>query len=71
MKTAKEWAESVVVAVMTEDHKNNSVERLVERVQVDAQAPLEEEIAALKTRVAELEEELDHHNALERSERDV
>jgi hypothetical protein len=67
MKTAKEWAESVVCGqvpgtksyVWLDDGQSQNasivseqaigiIERLVERAQVDARAPLEEEIARLR-----------------------
>lgn len=71
MKTAKEWAESVVRrsdagAILVDDEQyiyfdgddlspvetfdiaDGIIERLVERVQADARAPLEEEIARLR-----------------------
>src|SRR5688500_10913898 len=90
MKTAKEWAASVVVAAdmevgrkmsrlqdpedddlrawlrrqdswhaeaMAADDARSIIERLVERVQEDARAPLEAEIARLRSRVEELEQQ--------------
>lgn len=67
MKTAKEWAESVVRGqvpgtksylwlddgqcphgAIVGDHAVPIIERLVERVQADARAPLEEQIARLR-----------------------